>query len=120
MHRITLTMLAAAALAWSGAAFAHAFLKSATPAVGASVPAPPTQVVIEYTEGVEPKFSSIQVQNAAGDRMDAGAAQSAPGDAKRLTVKLKPLAPGAYKVTWHVTAQDTHKSDGSFSFTVGP
>ena len=120
MHRITLPMLAAAALAWSATASAHAFLKSATPAVGATVPAAPTEVTIEYSEGIEPKFSAIQVQNANGDRMEAGAAQSASGDAKRLTVKLKALTPGTYKVTWHVIAQDTHKTEGSYSFTVNP
>ncbi len=120
MHRITLPILAMAALTWSAPAFAHAFLKSATPAVGATVQAAPTQVAIEYTEGVEAKFSAIQVEDAAGARMETGGVQAPPGDAKRLTVGLKPLKPGAYKVTWHVTAQDAHKTEGSYSFTVSP
>ncbi len=120
MHRFTLPILAITALGWSGPASAHAFLKSAMPAVGATLPAAPTQVTIEYTEAVEPKFSAIQVEDAAGGHMEAGAAQSAPGDARHLTVALRPLRPGAYKVTWHVTAQDTHKSEGSYSFTVSP
>jgi methionine-rich copper-binding protein CopC len=29
------------------------------------------------------------------------------------------LAPGNYTVKWHVTSVDTHKTQGSFSFTVG-
>lgn len=120
MHRITLPILAMTALGLSGPAFAHAFLKSATPAVGATLPAAPTQVTIEYTEDIEPKFSAIRVEDAAGAHLETGAAQSASGDARHLTVGLKPLRPGAYKVIWHVTAQDTHRTEGSYSFTVGP
>jgi methionine-rich copper-binding protein CopC len=33
-------------------------------------------------------------------------------------VALKPLRAGVYKVIWHATAVDTHKTDGSFNFTV--
>ena len=120
MHRVTLPILAMTALGLSGPASAHAFLKSATPAVGATLPAAPAQVTIEYTESIEPKFSAIQVEDAVGGHMEAGAAQSVQGDARRLMVALKPLRPGAYKVTWHVTAQDTHKTEGSYSFTVSP
>ena len=103
-----------------GEASAHAFLKSASPAVGSAVQAVPMAVTIDYTEGVEPKFSTITVQDAAGARVDTGDVQAAPGNAKRLTVGLKPLKPGTYKVTWHVTSTDTHKTEGAFSFTVNP
>ncbi len=121
MHRSTLAFIPlAGCLAGSAPAFAHAFLKSATPAVGSTVSAAPAQVVIDYTEGVEPKFSTIEVQDASGARMDTGAAQTAPGNDKQLMVGLKPLKPGAYKVIWHATATDTHKTDGSYSFTVSP
>lgn len=120
MHRFTLPILAMTAFGWSGPVSAHAFLQSATPAVGAILPAAPTQVTIEYTEAIEPRFSAIQVEDAAGGHMEAGAAKAAPGDARHLTVGLKPLKSGAYKVTWHVTAQDTHRTEGSYSFTVSP
>ena len=120
MRRFTGPILALTALGLSGPASAHAFLQSATPAVGATLPAAPTQVTIEYTESIEPKFSAIQVVDAAGGHMEASAAQPVQGDARHLTVALKPLKPGAYKVIWHVTAQDTHKTEGSYSFTVSP
>ena len=107
-------------VAVSGPALAHAFLKSATPPVGSTVQAAPSNVVIDYTEGVEPKFSTIEVQDAAGARVDSGAVQTTAGDNKRLTVGLKPLKPGTYKVTWHATSTDTHKTEGTYSFTVKP
>lgn len=110
----------AAGLAMSGPTLAHAFLKSATPPVGGTIQAAPGSVAIEYTEGVEPKFSTIQVHDAAGARVDSGDVQAAAGNDKQLIVGVKPLKPGTYTVVWHVTATDTHKTEGTYTFTVNP
>jgi methionine-rich copper-binding protein CopC len=114
-HAVTACLLA---LLGAGPALAHAFLKSAAPAVGSEVATPPTEVAIDFTEGVEAKFSTIIVQDARGARVDTGAAHLVGGSETRLAVALKPLTPGAYKVVWHATATDTHKTEGSFTFTV--
>jgi copper resistance protein C len=37
----------------------------------------------------------------------------------RMSVGLKALSPGTYHVHWHALSVDTHKTEGSFSFTVG-
>jgi len=102
---------------YSSAASAHAFLKASIPAVGSSVQTAPAEVTIEFTEGVEPLFSTITVQDASGARVDTGGVHI-EGDDTHLAVGLKPLPPGTYRVTWHATATDTHKTQGSFSFTV--
>ena len=99
-------------------AAAHAFLRTASPAVGASVQTAPAQVVIDFTEGVEPAFSTITVQDAGGARVDAGDVHLAGGQA-HLAVGLKPLPPGTYTVIWHATSVDTHRTEGRYSFTVG-
>jgi copper resistance protein C len=109
----------AAGLTLSAAAFAHAHLISATPPVNSMVPTAPSEVAINYTEGVEPMFSKIEVQDSAGARVDSGTVHTAPDDNKRLIVGVKPLQPGAYTVVWHATAVDTHKTQGTFTFTVG-
>ena len=114
---IPMTLLAASL---SSAAFAHAHLTTATPPVGSTVRTVPTEIAITYSEDVEPKFSAIEVQDASGHRVDADDVHTAQGNAKRLIVGLKPLAPGTYKVIWHVTSTDTHKTDGSYSFTIAP
>ena len=98
-------------------ASAHAFLITASPGVGTTVAQPPREVVIDFTEGVEPLFSTIAVSDGAGGRVDIGKPHLEGGDA-HLAVALKPLAPGAYEVTWHATATDTHKTQGSFGFVV--
>lgn len=117
--RQTTLMLAAALAALAlhaEAARAHAFLKRASPAVG-STGAAPQEVVIDFTEGVEPAFSRIAVTDAQGACVTAGVAHLAGSD-ERFAVALRPLAPGSYRVVWHATATDTHKTQGSFTFTV--
>lgn len=101
---------------FSSQASAHAFVRTASPAVGSVVSQQPRQVVIDFTEDVEPAFSSIVVQNASGVRVDDGNVHLA-GGRTHLAVGLKPLPPGRYKVMWHATATDTHKTEGSYDFT---
>jgi methionine-rich copper-binding protein CopC len=112
------------ALAMLGAlaspAGAHALLRKAIPAVGSSVHAAPDSVTLLFSEGVEPDFSTIVVRGADGARFDRAAPRVAPGDDKTLMVTLKPLPAGAYTVEWHATSVDTHKTEGTFTFTVAP
>ena len=101
----------------AGNASGHAFLKSATPGVGSTVQQAPSEVVITFTEGIEPKFTTISVQDSSGADVSAGSVHLVGGDTQ-LAVGLKPLQPGTYKVVWHAIAVDTHKTEGSFTFTV--
>jgi methionine-rich copper-binding protein CopC len=114
-----------AALACAGAfvthtAFAHAYPKTETPPANSTVQTAPSEVAIEFDDELEPKFSSIVVQDAKGTRVDDGKPHGAPDDPKHLAVGVKPLAAGTYKVIWRATDTDTHKTQGSYSFTVKP
>jgi methionine-rich copper-binding protein CopC len=100
-------------------ASAHAFLQTASPAVGSTVRQAPAEVVIDFTEGVEPDFSTVAVQSAAGADVTQGPPHRG-ADPQHLAVALKPLPPGEYVVTWHAVSVDTHKTDGKFRFTVDP
>jgi copper resistance protein C len=111
--------LTVAACLFSQGAFAHAFLDHASPAVGSEVAGSPAALNLTYTEPVEPLFSTVQVTDAAGARVDEG--KPTPlDDGRVLSVKLKTLPPGVYAVEWHVTSVDTHKTEGHFKFTVKP
>lgn len=115
------TLLLAAALALSPIpALAHAHLDHAKPEVGSTVAAAPKEVSLWFSEALEPKFSSIVVQDAKGKTVQDGKATVAPDNTALLTVKLKALTPGVYKVMWKVLSVDTHRTQGSFSFTVAP
>jgi methionine-rich copper-binding protein CopC len=67
------------------------------------------------SEELEPKFSGAEVRSATEARVDHGTTASG----KMMRVSVGTLAQGNYTVTWHVTSVDTHKTQGSFSFTVG-
>lgn len=102
------------------AAQAHAHLDHAAPAVGSTVKTAPKDVTLWFTEAVEPKFSSIEVRDAKGAAMQSGSAQGVAGNTAELRVAVKPLAAGTYTVKWRALSVDTHRTQGSFTFTVGP
>ena len=98
------------------AAHAHAFLDHASPLVGSTVQSAPREVSLTFTQNLEPSFSSVEVTDSKGARVDAGKPQIS-GNSMR--VALKPIGPGSYRVRWHVLSVDTHRTEGSFSFHVG-
>jgi methionine-rich copper-binding protein CopC len=103
---------------FAGNALAHAMLDNSTPAVGSTVAAPPTEVVLEFSEQIEPTFSSVQVTDSRGTLVSQGTANLVPGRRNTLTTKLTAIGSGVYKVTWKAVSVDTHVTKGSFSFTV--
>jgi hypothetical protein len=115
MSKFSTIALATVLIGAATAANAHARLDHAVPAVGSTVAASPSQVTLYFSESLEPKFSGGEVRNTAGARVDHG--QSVSGKVMHLSVGG--LAAGRYTVTWHVLSVDTHKTEGSFSFTVG-
>jgi methionine-rich copper-binding protein CopC len=96
-------------------ALAHAFLDHANPPVGGTVRTAPREVVLTFTEKLEPALSRATVQNAAGTRVDRGS--RAGGN--QMRVSLGALGPGTYRVSWRVVSVDTHPSQGDFTFRVG-
>lgn len=110
-------VITATACLMSQPAFAHAFLDRASPAVGSEVSGSPPALNLTYTEPVEPLFSTVQVTDSSGARVDE-CKPTTQDDGRVLSVKLKPLPPGTYSVVWHVTSVDTHKTEGHFTFTV--
>ena len=113
--------LSLAAILAATAAFAHAQLQHATPPVGGTVSAAPQQLRLQYSEGVEPRFSTVALATDAGRAIPLGAPAVDPADAKILTVSIgEALKPGVYVVTWRAVSVDTHKTQGEYRFTVAP
>lgn len=129
MSIVRIAATAAALLALSAApALAHPKLVSSMPAAKATV-APTTKLELHFSEPLEAKFSGADLTETSmmmnGQMMahimkirDVVATLD-PSDHKVLILSLKkPLAPGAYKVSWHAVSTDTHKLTGVYDFTV--
>ncbi|HEU5191000.1 MAG TPA: copper resistance CopC family protein [Methylomirabilota bacterium] len=114
---LTLTVLVSLV---AGVAFAHSFLERAEPRPGSTVKAAPTEVRLRFTERLEPAFSTVQVTDEKGRRVDRGEAHTEPGSPRQLRVPLEPLGAGRYAVRWRVLSVDSHVVEGDFSFRVAP
>ena len=116
--RVPAALFGLAALFAANPAFAHAHLRSSSPAAGAVLVAP-DNIDCNFTEALEGRLSSLSVRDGAGREVATGASL-APSDAKQMVLKLPHLAPGTYQVNWVAVSVDTHRTEGSFSFTVRP
>jgi methionine-rich copper-binding protein CopC len=116
--RITTLVIATVATLQLGmaAASAHAHLERAEPAVGSSVKTPPREVSIRFTQKLEPSFSTIEVTDASGKRVDNGRARIT---GNTMQVPLQPIGAGTYRVKWHALSVDSHTTEGDFTFRVG-
>jgi methionine-rich copper-binding protein CopC len=110
-----LTLLLGARGAW-----AHAFLAGATPSAGSQFSAAPPQLTLRFTEPVEPLFCTIELRDPAGAPMPLPTPRPGDANTQSLVVTLPKLQPGTYTVIWHATSIDTHKTEGSYQFTIGP
>ena len=76
------------------AAHAHASLVKANPPVGSTVDAAPDQVVLTFTEKLEPAFSKVTVTDTNGAEVSQGAAQV---NEAIMRIGLKSLSSGTYR-----------------------
>src|ERR1700722_19240433 len=121
MTRTSVTAIAAslALVCPAGAPFAHAQLEKATPAVGGTV-SPPSEIRLEFSEGVEPKFTKVSLTGPGG-AVPLGAGNTESGNQAVLIVPIaKSLSAGTYKVHRQAVSVDTHHTQGTFEFTVKP
>ncbi len=118
MQKFVVMLCAALVVAATAtAAFAHAHLVNAAPAAAATVTAP-SQIRLVFSEGVEPKFSGLTLTSPGGAAA-LGPASVEAGHPNVLIVPVaKPLSPGDYTVRWYAVSVDTHKTQGTFAFTV--
>jgi hypothetical protein len=106
-----------ALLLWPAAAFAHAELESASPADGAVLEAPPTEIVFTYTEELDPSGSSLTLHDASGAQLAAGGVD--PSDDLVMRIDPPELVAGAYEIrSTALSAHDDHLERNVVTFTV--
>lgn len=108
-------------LAWAAApAHAHAVLLTSSPADGASLDQPPTEVLLTFNEPPDSVLSVVRVLDESGEEEQASEAEPVAGQPAQLRVAPGPLAQGTYTVAWRVTSVvDGHTTIGSVAFGVG-
>ena len=99
---------------------AHAVLDHGEPSAGSTISTPPQQLRLSFSERVELAFSRIELWTAEGQPITTSAATIDPGNNAQLVLQVPPLAPGRYKVTWHVVTADTHPTQGDYVFEIKP
>lgn len=106
----------ATSVAGASSASAHAQLVRTEPGVGSTVAAP-SRIILHFSESVVPGFCGVAITDAAGLTAKTGKPSGKGAD---LTVPVSGLRAGSYTVRWHAVSVDTHKTQGSFRFTVAP
>ena len=115
MNTKHLVVILAVSLILVRIADAHAFLDHADPKVGSTIHEAPSQVTVWMTEGLEPAFSKLQVFDGKGAEVDK---KDTKVNASTMTVSVPKLEAGKYRVSWQVVAVDTHRTSGTFEFTI--
>ena len=96
-------------------AFGHAKLLESSPAAGAEITGSPPALTLTFNENVR---LGVLKLSTAGHAVPL-AIDPNPASARVITVKLPPLAAGAYDVQWSaLTPSDGHVVKGRYTFVI--
>ena len=110
---------AIASLGAAGTALAHAELTSSTPANQAILASTPPEILLTFSEGVDPVGDSIRLVDADGNAVPLGPIDQSQGDDTLRAPVPATIADGTYIVGWQAISADSHKIRGAFTFSVG-
>lgn len=104
----------------SGAMMRHLKVVRSFPKADTVLTSSPDRVSIELSETVEVTGSKILLATSAGAAVALTAPHRETGAPKILRADVtKPLAAGAYAVSWRTMSKDGHVVKGTFQFRVG-
>ncbi|MGH2349480.1 MAG: copper resistance protein CopC, partial [bacterium] len=99
---------------------AHALVERSDPPANRLVLAPPKEILLVFTEPVDPRRTEITVLDQGGARI-ATEPVRVSADRRQARVPIQLPGPGIYTVSWRtVSTVDLHTYEGFFSFTLGP
>ena len=107
-------LVVAVALAFPGAASAHATLRSTTPSFGHELRRGPSAVRLRFDQHVKVLPGAIQVLNGVGKDF-AGPAHT---EGTSVVAPVRALRLGAYTVRWRAVSADSHVVSGVWTFGV--
>jgi copper transport protein len=122
VRRVVLAVLAIVAglvAVSAGTALAHAELISSNPANESILASTPPEILLRFSEGVDPIGDSIRLVDAAGNPVPLGPLDQSLGDDTLRTPVPATIDDGTYVVGWQAVSADSHKIRGAFTFSVG-
>lgn len=110
---------AIAIVGWTSPVSAHAELLSSEPAADSILPSSPGEIVLTFTEAVDPTDDAVRLVDADGEPIEIGpVTQDLGSDSITATIPDE-LGNGSYVVAWSVVSADSHPIRGAFVFSVG-
>lgn len=99
---------------------AHANLLRSTPGGNETLNAAPAEIILVFTEPLEPAYSRFTLLDGSGNEVNTPASFIDPTDQHRMLMQPGALPDGLYTVVWRVvSAADGHPTRGTFAFGVG-
>ncbi|MDW3215693.1 MAG: copper resistance protein CopC [Ilumatobacteraceae bacterium] len=106
-------------LAAPGAVSAHADLATSDPPAESVFDVAPTEIVLTFTEAVDPTEDALRVVDAEGTAVPLGPITQDLGADTISAPITESLADGSYVVVWSAVSADSHPINGAFVFSVG-
>ena len=101
------------------AVLGHAELATVTPADTSTVQGSPDEIVLTFTQNLDPAKSVIRVVNAAGAVVAEGGMVPSGGPRELDLALATPLAAGTYTIRWtSFSTEDSEQARGTTTFTV--
>ena len=99
---------------------AHATLVRSEPAAGALLTTAPKEVVLEFSERLDPSFSAVRLLDSKNQVVNAGPGLIDLVVPRVLRLALTALPKDSYTAVWKVrSADDGHVTEGTLPFGVG-
>ena len=97
----------------------HTKLLKSSPAAHDTVAVSPAAVKLWFSEKIELPVSSVKLTGPKGAKITLGELTVADSAGSPVVATItKPLADGAYKVSWKAASKDGHPATGTVNFTV--
>lgn len=99
---------------------AHALVERSDPPANRLVLRPPKEVILVFSEPVDPRRTAIRVLDQEGRQISRERFAFSP-DRRTARLPMRLPGPGIYTVTWRTfSIVDLHTYEGFFTFTLGP
>lgn len=113
--KATLMILASTLATLAGSVQAHTHVRSSVPADNAILTAPPTELVLQFSEIT--RVTSLSIRKD-GEK-DATPVTPLPKAAAQVVrVPLAPVTPGKFTVSWRAVGDDNHIMSGTLHYSV--